>query len=52
MCFDSPELASLTKWEPLSFLEPDTVESFALIILNQPILIKKEVMVHLWNKCN
>ncbi|XP_026275365.1 thiamin pyrophosphokinase 1 isoform X1 [Frankliniella occidentalis] len=38
-----------TLWEPLSFLGTEYREPFTLVILNQPISIKKEVMVHLWN---
>lgn len=43
-------MATTTEWKPLSFLGTDSTEQFSLVILNQPILIKKEVMVHLWNK--
>ncbi|KAK3907925.1 thiamine pyrophosphokinase 1 [Frankliniella fusca] len=42
-------MADIVSWEPLSFLGSDFIEPFTLVILNQPISIKREVMVHLWN---
>ncbi|XP_034248856.1 thiamin pyrophosphokinase 1 [Thrips palmi] len=43
-------MAGSMYWNPLSFLGADPVEPFSLVILNQPISIKKEIMAHLWNK--